>query len=34
MTTDKLIAAGFLPDCTAKGCWENPVTGERVWPKM
>jgi hypothetical protein len=28
-----LIAHGFLPDCTSKGCWENPVTGERVWVK-
>jgi hypothetical protein len=26
-----LISAGFLPDCTAKGSWENPVTGARVW---
>ena len=33
MTIRDLIEAGFLPDCTAKGLWENPLTGERAWPK-
>jgi hypothetical protein len=31
MKIQELIERGWIPDCTSKGCWENPVTGARVW---